>query len=456
MVNILGTIVSFAIVFFIVTFVHEFGHFIMAKRFGVRVKAFSFGIGPRLFGVRDRKFSFGKLREDGTGTDYKICLLPVICYVQMEGEGVLEKDRPIPPDDMMAKSRGRRFLIMVMGSVMNLVLAVLLMSVVSGIGTKVVKYIDDAPVVGWVDPGSPADQAGLKAGDLVVSVAGREVRTWKDVQIAVGIAPDRRIAIGIVRDGTASSVDLQTESDKQTDIGYAGFNPQIFTQVRMVQSHSPAEAAGLEAGDVIRAIDGKPVFFTGFLEVVRSHPGKALLFTVDRAGRPLTFPVTPRLEGKIGWIGIQHGAESVTKKFGFFGAIGNSLKENSYNALLIVRIIKGLFTGETPATQLGGPLAIADASYAFLREGWISLLTWIAFLSLQLGVINLIFPIPIVDGPQIVILGLEAAFRRDVSPKFRIAYTYVGWAMMMALTAFVVLNDIVKKLPNGWSSVLPF
>ncbi|MBS1226523.1 MAG: zinc metallopeptidase RseP, partial [Candidatus Aminicenantes bacterium] len=100
-----------------------------------------------------------------------------------------------------------------------------------------------------------------------------------------------------------------TESDKQTDIGYAGFNPQIFTQVRMVQSHSPAEAAGLEAGDVIRAIDGKPIFFTGFLEVVRGNPGKALLFTVDRAGRPLTFPVTPRLEGKIGWIGIQHGAQ---------------------------------------------------------------------------------------------------------------------------------------------------
>ena len=456
MANIIGTILAFAIVFFIVTFVHEFGHFIMAKRFGVRVKAFSFGIGWRLFGVRDGKFSFFNAPPGGTGTDYKVCLFPVICYVQMEGEGMFERDRPIPPDDMMAKTRGRRFLIMVMGSVMNLVLAVILMSVVSGIGTQVVKYIDDTPVIGWVDPGSPAARAGLKADDLIVRISGREVKTWKDVHVAIGITPDRRISIEVVRDGSALSVDLQTGSEKKTDVGYAGFNARIFTQVRKVQSRTPAEKAGLKAGDIIRAIDGKTVFLSGFLDVVQGNPGKELLFTVERDGRLLDIPLTPRLEGKIGWIGVQREAESITKKFGFFAAIGNSLKENSYNALLIVRIIKGLFTGETPASQLGGPLAIADASYAFFREGWLPLLTWIAFLSLQLGVINLIFPIPIVDGPQIVVLALESIFRRDVNPKFRLAYTYVGWAMMMALTAFVVLNDIVKRLPNGWSSLVPF
>lgn len=456
MSSILGTIVAFAIVFFIVTFVHEFGHFIMAKRFGVRVKAFSFGIGPRLFGVKDRRFSVGKAPAEGTGTDYKVCLLPVICYVQMEGEGVFEKGRPIPPDDMMAKTRGQRFLIMVMGSTMNLLLAVVLMSVVSGIGTRAVKYIDDPPVIGWVDAGSPAETAGLKPDDLIVRVAGREVGTWKDVQVAVGLAPDRALEVEVDRGGERLTVGLRTGSDKRTDVGYAGFNPRVFTQVRVVQSHMPAEKAGLEPGDVVRAIDGKPVYFAGFLDIVRASPEKELLFTVERGGRLLDLPVTPRREGQIGRIGIQQDAESVIKKYGFVAAIGNSLRENSYNALLIVRIIKGLFTGETPASQLGGPLAIADASYAFFREGWVSLLTWIAFLSLQLGVINLIFPIPIVDGPQIVILALEALFRRDVSPKFRLAYTYVGWVLMMALTAFVILNDIVKKLPNGWNSLWPF
>jgi len=456
MVNILGTIVSFAIVFFIVTFVHEFGHFMMAKLFGVRVKAFSFGIGLRLLGVQDGRFSFGKLPEGGTGTDYKLSLVPVICYVQMEGEGVFDKGRPLPPDDMMAKTRGQRFLIMVMGSVMNLVLAVVLMSVVSGIGTRAVKYMDEPPVIGSVDQGSPAEKAGLRPDDLIVRIAGRDVRTWKDATVAVGLALDRTVKIEYRRGGEAREAALEVGSNKRLDIGYAGFNARIFTQVRIVQSGLPAEKAGLKPGDVIRAIDGRPVFAYGFLDVIKSHPGQELSFTVDRAGTTLELRVTPRLEGGVGRIGIQQEAESVIKKYGFFAAIGNSLRENSYNALLIVRIIKGLFTGETSTSQLGGPLAIADASYAFFREGLISLLTWIAFLSLQLGVINLIFPIPIVDGPQIVILTLEAIFRRDVSPKFRLAYTYVGWAMMMALTAFVILNDIVKKLPHGWGSLWPF
>ena len=167
----------------------------------------------------------------------------------------------------------------------------------------------------------------------------------------------------------------------------------------MVLPDMPAEKAGLKPGDVIRAIDGRPVFASGFLDVIKSHPDRELQFTVDRGGTVLDLRVTPRLEGGVGRIGIQQDAESVIKKYGFFAAIGNSLKENSDNALLIVRILKGLFTGETSTSQLGGPLAIADASYAFFKEGWVSLLTWIAFLSLQLGVINLIFPIPIVDGP---------------------------------------------------------
>jgi len=442
MANFLGTILSFVIVFFVVTFVHEFGHFIMAKRFGVRVRAFSFGIGPRLFGVQDGKLSFFKAPQGGTGTDYKVCLFPVICYVQMAGEGAFEKDRPIPPDDMMAKTRGQKFLIMVMGSVMNLLLAVILMSVVSGIGTRVVKYIDDAPEIGWVDPGSPAEQAGLKPDDLIVRISGREVKTWKDVHVAVGIAPDRQIGVEVVRGGSVLSVNLQTGSDKK--VGYAGFNPKIYPQVYMVQPGTPAERAGLKAGDVIRAIDGRPVFADKFTEVVKAHPGDELLFTVDRGGALLDLPVTPRAEGRGGYVGIQHNAESVIKKFGLFGAIGNSLKENSYNSLLILRVIKGLFTGETPWSQLSGPKGIAEASYQSLQGGWISLLTWIAFLSLQLGVLNLIFPIPVVDGPQIVILALEALFRRDVSPKFRIVYTYVGWAMMIALMAFVIFNDFVR------------
>ena len=194
MANILGTLLAFAIVFFIVTFVHEFGHFMMAKLFGVRVKAFSFGYRSEDLRRPGRPAFVREAAAGGTGTDYKLSLLPIICYVQIEGEGAFEKDRPLPPDDMMAKTRWQRFLIMVMGSVMNFVLAVVLMSVVSGIGTRAVKYMDEPPVIGWVDPGSPAEKAGLRPDDLIVRIAGREVRTWKDVYVAVGLAPDQTVA----------------------------------------------------------------------------------------------------------------------------------------------------------------------------------------------------------------------------------------------------------------------
>jgi regulator of sigma E protease len=456
MLNVLGTLFAFGIVFFVVTFVHEFGHFFMAKRFGVRVDAFSFGIGPRLFGVRNGKLSFFRAPKDGTGTDYKVCLFPVICYVKMLGEGVFETDRPLAPDDMMAKTRGQRLLVIAMGPVMNLALAVALVAVINGIGAKVPEYLDERPVIGWIEAGSPAEKAGLRIDDEIVRIAGQEVATWSDVHVAVGSKPDRLLPLEIRRAGGILPVDLRTESVTRYEMGYAGFQAKILTQVKMVLPKSPAEKAGLKRGDLITAIDGAPIFFYQFLEVVQKNAGKELFFSVERDGQILSLPVTPRREGSVGKIGISQIPKSVLKKYGLFAAIGQSVKENASNVFLIVRFIRGLFTGETPTSQLGGPLAIADFSYAAFRMGWTTLLGWIALLSLQLGIINLIFPIPIVDGPQILVLIGESIFRRDVNPKFRLAYTYVGWVLIMALMAFVILNDLVKKLPNGWSSLNPF
>jgi len=443
MANILGTILAFTVVFGILVFVHEFGHFFMAKLAGVRVEVFSFGYGKRLFGFK---------KGD---TDYRISLLPMGGYVRLLGEGMFEKDRPVAPDDLMAKTRGQRLLIMAMGSIMNILLAVVIVAFMNGVGTSAPEWLDARPVIGWIESGSPAERAGLRVDDEILRIAGREIKSWADVQMAIGTKPNRLVPLEVRRDGQVLDVDLQTESVTRLDMGYAGFQAKILTEIRMVLPNSPAEKAGLKAGDVIEAIDGEPVYFYKFLETIQKSPGRELQVTVDRGGRTLTLPVTPRREGEVGKIGISQAEKSVIKKYPFFAAIGQSLKSNLDNVFLIVRFVKELFTGEASTRQLGGPLEIANFSYAAFRMGWAALLSWIAVISLQLGVLNL-FPIPVFDGGQIFVLVIESIFRRDLGPKARQVWMTIGFVIFVFLIVFVILNDFVKRLPNGWGSLVPF
>jgi regulator of sigma E protease len=443
MANIFGTILAFTIVFGILVFVHEFGHFFMAKLVGVRVEVFSFGYGKRLFGVK---------KGD---TDYRISLIPMGGYVKLLGEGMFEKDRPVAPDDLMAKTRFQRLLVMAMGSIMNIVLAVVIVAFINGVGVSVPEYEDEKPVIGWIESGSPAERAGLRIDDEIVRIAGREVKTWSDVHMAVVSKPDRLVRLEIRRDGLVLPIDLQTESVTRYQMGYAGFQAKILTEIQMVLSNSPAEKAGLKPGDLILAVDGKPIYLYQFLEVVQQNADRELLFSVERSGEVLSLPVTPRREGGVGKIGIFQVPKSVLKKYGFFSAIGQSVKENLRNVFLVIRFIRGLFTGETPTSQLGGPLMIANFSYTAFRMGWLPLLGWIGVFSLQLGILNL-FPIPVFDGGQIFVLIVESVIRRDLGPKARQIWIQIGFVIFVALIVFVLLNDIVKLLPNGWRSLVPF
>jgi regulator of sigma E protease len=344
---------------------------------------------------------------------------------------------------------------MAMGSIMNIVLALVLVAFMNVVGTTVAEYLDAAPVIGWIETGSPAEKAGLRIDDEIVRIAGREVKTWSDVHLAVGSKPDRLVPLEVRRGGEVLPVDVRTESVTRYDMGYAGFQAKILTQVEMVFAGSPAEKAGLERKDVIRAIDGRPVYFYQFLEVIQKNAGNELRLEVERDGRVVTLPVTPRLEGSVGKIGISQVPKSVVKRFGVLTAIGRSFEENLKNVFLVIRFIRGLFTGETPTSQVGGPLAIANFSYTAFRMGWQPLLGWIAVISLQLGVLNL-FPVPVFDGGQIFVLVIESIVRRDLGPKARQVWMSIGFVIFAFLIAFVLVNDLVKMLPNGWRSLNPF
>ena len=443
MATIFGTLLAFIIVFGILVFVHEFGHFFMAKLVGIRVEVFSFGYGKRLFGVRKGE------------TDYRVSLVPMGGYVKLLGEGMFEPGRPVAPDDMMARSRGQRLIVMAMGSVMNIVLAVVLVAVINGVGVPTAVYLNEQPAIGWVDKDSPAARADLRIGDVITAVNGRPVKTWTDVEIAVGSRPDKTIRVGILREGQPATVELRTETVPRYSFGYAGFRAKTLTQVQAAMSGSPAEKAGLKPGDIILAIDGQPVYFYQFIQILERSAGKELQLSVSRGGATVTIPVTPRREGNIGKIGIIQTPESVLKKYGVFAAIGESVRENLKNTFLVVQFLRDLFTGEASTKQLGGPLEIANFSYIALRMGWLAMISWIAVISLQLGILNL-FPIPVFDGGQIFVLIIESIFRRDLSPKARTIWMQIGFVIFVILIVFVILNDIVKRLPHGWGSLLPF
>jgi regulator of sigma E protease len=441
-----GTIFSFLVVFGVLVFIHEFGHFFTAKLVGIRVETFSFGYGKRLFGIR------------GKETDYRVSLIPMGGYVKFLGEGEIFSEGgkvSLPPDHFLAKTRWERFLVMVMGSVMNILLAVFIFTAINMVGVTVPAYQDEKPVIGYIEPGSPAEKAGFRLDDEILSVDNEQVRTWSDVELAVSSKPNRLITVDFRRGGEAQEIQLRTEKRTRYALGYAGFTGKFLTQIRMVKPGSPAEKAGLQQGDVILSVDGRPIYLYQFVEFLEKNPNRELEFVVNRQGETLSLRVTPRLEGKVGKIGAYTEAQSVEKKYGLVGAVVQSVRDNVKNTFLIIRFVKDLILRRASTQQLGGPLEIASLSYAFWKMGFLALLSWIGLISLQLGIINL-FPIPVFDGGQIFVLGLEALFRRDFSPKVRQIWMQLGFVIFIFLIVFVILNDIVKRMPNGWESLIPW
>jgi regulator of sigma E protease len=444
--TVFGTILSFLVVFGVLVFIHEFGHFFTAKLVGIRVETFSFGYGKRLFGVRRK------------GTDYRVSLFPLGGYVKFLGEGELFSEGgkvTLPPDHFLAKTRWERFLVMVMGSVMNIFLAVFILAIVNMVGVTVPAYQDEKPVIGYIEPGSPAGKAGFRLDDEIQSVDGEKVQTWGDVELAVGSKPDRLITVSIRRADEVQEIRFRTEKRTRYALGYAGFMGKFLTQIRSVTPGSPAEKAGLRPGDIILSADGRPIYFFQFIEYLEKNPNRELEFMVDRQGETVRVRVTPRLEGKVGKIGVGPDAQSVEKKYGFIGAFAQSVRDNTRNAFLIIRFVRDLILRRAPTQQLGGPLEIARVSYMAWQMGFLAMLGWIGLISLQLGVINL-FPIPVFDGGQIFVLALEALFRRDFSPRVRQVWMQIGFVIFIFLIVFIILNDIAKRMPNGWESLIPW
>ncbi|MBS3819336.1 RIP metalloprotease RseP [bacterium] len=441
--SIIGTIVAFAIVFGILVFVHEFGHFFIAKLMGIRVEVFSWGYGKRLVGVKKGE------------TDYRISLIPMGGYVKFTGEDFSEQDKADDPRSFMAKKRWQRFLVLFMGSAMNLFLAVALLAFINMVGVSEPAYQEKAPVIGYIEPGSPAAKADFKVDDRILGIEGKKMESWSDVEMMIQTKPDRTLQTKVKRNGKTLTVPLNTGSRTKYEMGYAGFFAKIKAQIQKVQPDSPAQKAGIKPGDMILAANGQPVYLYQLQEIIKNNPGKELQLRIQRGKEKLTLEVIPKKEKGNVKIGVVFSPHTEIKKYGFFSAFVQSVNRNIEITIMVFNFIEDLFTGEASTRQLGGPIAIANFSYTAFQMGFMAMVGWIAIISLNLGIINL-FPIPVLDGGQIFVLMFEGLLRRDFSPKVKQIVMQIGFVIFIFLIVFVVLNDLVKMLPQGWESLIPW
>ena len=433
--NIIHTILDlrwFILVLGVLIFVHELGHFLAARRIGVRVLTFSLGFGPKLLKFR---------RGD---TEYCVSAIPLGGYVKMAGENP-EDARTGASDEFLSKSKWQRFQVLIMGPVMNLALALVVMAFVLYQGADVPAFTQQAVVVGTVEADSPAQKAGILPGDQIIQVGSVPVETWEEFGLETVTRANRAVKLTIIRDGKTIEREVVPVAVGKYEEGVTGVIPPLRPQVASVQPGEPAEAAGLRGGDVILAVNGeKPIVHARVIDIIRANEGKPLQFEILRDGSTLTVPVTPKKFGDLVRIGAQiRELEVRIIQPNLIEAFKLSAQRNYDWAKLIVRTLGGLFTRDTPVKQLMGPVAIAGLSGEAAQAGWIQLFSLMAMISLNLGLLNLM-PIPVLDGGHITILALEGLSRRDFSMKVKEKMLLGGFVLLLMLMVTVIYNDLAR------------
>ncbi len=482
-----------ALVLGVMILVHEWGHFIAARIFGVRVDVFSIGFGPRLFGWKR------------AATDYRVSALPLGGYVRMAGQDPTEIDsadrdwahmrsgeqaktqekpglsvrseaagvseitfktaemRGVDqllrrgtgaPDELVSKPRWQRAIISFSGPFVNLIFPILLLTVYFvAVGIPYPAYQDKPVQVAAVPANSPAAAAGLHSGDKVVAIDGQENPNWEQVEkVLAKLAPNSKLSMEVEDANTLRSltipVDQKGLEQPEQLLGFAPIRPVL----EDVAPGLPAQRAGLKENDLIAAVDGQKIQWWGeFTERIRGSNGKPVALDVDRKGQLLHMVVTPQAATNergetIYQIGVQVHEDTAYKRVAFpEGA--------RYAALVTVEkiretasIVGKLFSGRVSLKQLQGPVGISRAAGQAARKGPLAIISLMVLISVNLGILNLL-PIPILDGGHILLLGIEGGLRRDLSLAFKERFVQVGLVFLLVVFAIVMYNDVVRLLP---------
>lgn len=427
-------ILAFVFVLGLIIAIHEYGHLVVAKLFDVRVTTFSLGFGPRLWG-----FSRGE-------TEYRLSAVPLGGYVKLGGEQPEEATGD--PREFLSKPRWQRILVYLAGPAMNVFLALVVMAGVFMVGTET-PFLGVDPVIGAVMEGSSAAEAGLAAGDEIVAVDGEPVEDWNDLAVVLGTTVDRTLALTVERDGRtfeASVTPRLLPGEEVGDLG--GIWPKLMPTLSQVEPGRPAAAAGLEPGDKVRAMDGRPVAGTqDFVDYVSERPGEEIVLEVVRGDRALKIPVTPEEVGDgVGRIGVGLG---IYQRYGFVDAFVQSARYNWFVVGATFDVLKRIFTGRASAQQnLAGPIQIGRMAGQAAEQSFRRLMELTALISISIAILNLL-PIPVLDGGQILILLVETTMRRDLSFKVKELIAQVGFVIIILLMLAVIYIDLSKVLPAG-------
>lgn len=447
-------IIYFIITIGILVFVHEFGHFAAAKISKMRTDIFAIGFGKRLFGWNKISgFTFGDLPKDFDGqgyTDYRLCLLPIGGYVKIAGmidesfDTEFANKEP-QPYEFRSKPTYQKLFVITAGVMMNLTLTV---AIFFSINLFQGKQVFKSTTISNISQDSIALKSGFHSYDKIISVNGKTVENWEEVVdnfLVNNIAKDLEVVVE--RDGANTTVKIpHSFVSENSRNGFFLFPSPTRPIIQDVMKNSPAEDAGIKAGDIFLSIDNNPLFDREeVVKIISSSKDKLIQISLLRDEDTLTAAVNPGDEGKIG-IALTdiYTGDFEYRKYSFFESITQSISNVGQYTLLTFRMLKNVITGQIAFNQaFGGPVKIAQYAARSADTGPQSFLYFLAMLSLSLAIIN-ILPFPVLDGGHFVIILLEGIFRKELPVKVKVAIQNFGFVVLLLLMAFIIYSDIIS------------
>lgn len=451
MTGIIWNLFAFIVALGVLVAVHEFGHFWVARRCGIKVEKFSIGFGKALW-----------QRVGKDGTQYSIAAIPLGGYVKMLDGRVDDVPPELQGQAFDHKTLWQRAAVVAAGPVFNFLFAIIAYWLVFTIGVPTVK-----PVVGEVSSYSIAADAGIAPGMEILDVSGTRTPDWESVnmELASHIGDDsltltvtspESVGLQEIKTLNLSSWNFDPESESAMGaLGFKPFTPEISLTLINVAKDGAGAKAGLEVGDELQFVGGQKITqWQQVVDSIQNHPGEPITVDVLRQGEPVSLVLTPERKdlgnGKvIGFAGIAPKVADWPSdyrfelQFGVFESFSKAVDKTGQIIGLTVSMLKKLVVGDVGLNNLSGPISIAKGAGATADYGLVYFLGFLALISVNLGIINLV-PLPMLDGGHLLFFAIEAVIRRPVPEKVQEMGYRIGGAIIFSLMAVAIFNDFTR------------